>query len=163
MHDNDYGWRRAARWLSTFVDWHVYSNVSFFVIPLPATFQRRFTPRPFFSLIAEKRGRSAAKFWYALSYIFFAQGVKISNPGHLKSGHQITSNDTTSEKAWICAIATMINRLISNFQELVIVTLPTKRISRILYYVSWGQVNFMTYPFLCQQCKWENLTYLSLS
>ena len=38
------------------------------------------------------------RFWYTSSYIFSARVVKISDPGHSRSGHQVTSSDLTSEK-----------------------------------------------------------------
>ena len=41
-------------------------------------------------------GGARRRFWHTLSYIFSAHVVKISDPGHAKSGHQVTSSDLTS-------------------------------------------------------------------
>ena len=38
----------------------------------------------------------ASGFWHTLSYIFSAYVVKILDPGHARSGHQVTSSDLTS-------------------------------------------------------------------
>ena len=40
----------------------------------------------------------SGRFLHACSYIFSAHVVKISDSGHSRSGHQVTSSDLTSEK-----------------------------------------------------------------
>ena len=51
-----------------------------------------------------------SRFWLACSYTFSAHFVKISDPGHWRSGHQVTSSDLTSEKVWMFVIATPNDR-----------------------------------------------------
>ena len=59
-----------------------------------------FTPPPqAFREYLKKNGRAASRrFWYTCLCIFSAHVVEISDPGHSRSGHQVTSIDITSEK-----------------------------------------------------------------
>ena len=50
-----------------------------------------------FSSLPENGGSAAPPFfWHTLSYTFSTYIVKISDPGHPRSGHQVTSSDLTS-------------------------------------------------------------------
>ena len=54
-----------------------------------------------FVQIVRKQRRAAPPWhtyhtWHTLPYIFSAYVVKISDPGHVRSGHQVTSSDLTS-------------------------------------------------------------------
>ena len=52
----------------------------------------------FFSQISQKRrGARRRRSWHTCSYIFSAYILKIVDPGHSRSGHQVTSSDLTSE------------------------------------------------------------------
>ena len=46
--------------------------------------------------LSKKGGAVCRHFWHTLSYIFSAHVVKIADPGHARSGHQVTSSDLTS-------------------------------------------------------------------
>ena len=54
------------------------------------------TPPSVFSTLSKNGGAQRRRFWYTLLYIFSAHVVKISDPGHARSGHQVTSSDLTS-------------------------------------------------------------------
>ena len=57
-------------------------------------------PPRFFANISKTATRSAAVLdTYTRSDIFFAHAMKISDPGHSRSGHHVTSSDLTSEKS----------------------------------------------------------------
>ena len=70
---------------------------SFWVLPEPKPLDIRpaggllRTPSVF-SILSKNGGC----FWHTLSYIFSAHITKMSNPGHARSGHQVTSSDLTS-------------------------------------------------------------------
>ena len=49
-------------------------------------------------------------FGTAFNALFSAQGVKISDPGHLRSGHQVKLSDPASEKVQTRALATPVDR-----------------------------------------------------
>ena len=53
-------------------------------------------PPSVFSRLSKNGGAARRRFWHTLSYIFSAHVVKISDPGHARSGHQVTSSDLTS-------------------------------------------------------------------
>ena len=52
------------------------------------------------------------------------------DPGHSRSGHQVTSSDLTSEKLWMFVIATPKDRSPWNFQRLISLPVSMKRTSR---------------------------------
>ena len=54
------------------------------------------TPLRFFSRLSKNDGAQRRCFWHTLSYIFSAHVVEILDPGHARSGHQVTSSDLTS-------------------------------------------------------------------
>ena len=61
----------------------------------------RFTlplPHVFFTNISKTAARSAAVFGIPVYTSFHAHVIKVSDPGHSRSGHQVTSSDLTSEK-----------------------------------------------------------------
>ena len=58
--------------------------------------------------------------------------LKILCPGHLRSGHQVRSNDPNSNKFYNCVTATVVEIKIWNFQDLIYYQVPTTCISRIL-------------------------------
>ena len=55
-------------------------------------------PPQVFRQIAGKRLAERRNFWHSCSYIFPSYFVKISDPGHSRSSHQVTPSDLTSEK-----------------------------------------------------------------
>ena len=63
--------------------------------------------------------------------INFTHCVQFLTPGHLRSGHQVTISDLTSENFRCHAMTTVLIRLFSNSQELIRVRLGTIRMSRI--------------------------------
>ena len=44
-------------------------------------------------------GVQRRRFWYTCLYIFSGHVIKTSDPGHQRSGHQVTSSDLTPEKS----------------------------------------------------------------
>ena len=77
-----------------------------------------------FWLIGERShvGTERRHFWHTYSCIFSAYVVKISDPGHSRSGHQVMSNDLTSEKVWKLVIATPNDWPPSKCQRLISLT-----------------------------------------
>ena len=69
------------------------------------------TPPAVFRRYLKNGGAERRRFWHTCSCIFSAHVVKISDPGHLRSGHQVTPSDLTSEKIRMLVIATPIDRL----------------------------------------------------
>ena len=53
-------------------------------------------PPPFISRLLENSGTQRRGFWHTLSCIFPAHVVRISDPGHVRAGHQVTSSEVTS-------------------------------------------------------------------
>ena len=51
---------------------------------------------PFFFQIVRKRRSGVHPFWHTCLYICSAYIVKVSDPGHSRSGHQVTPSDLTS-------------------------------------------------------------------
>ena len=72
-------------------------------------------------------------FFSTCSELNYTPCVKISTPGHQRSGHQVRSKSKTGFWLWGCAVATLDIRLVSNLQCFIRSQIPTTCISRILY------------------------------
>ena len=117
-------------------------------------------PLSFFGIIEKTLTLRAAFLAYLLAFMsshfgnyIFSAHVKMSDPGHLRSGHLVTSSDLTSKKVWILVIATPTDRSTWNFQRLISVMVSIKMYLGILIWVTQGQVSFATSPgvgfYLC--------------
>ena len=84
------------------------------------------------------REYSRQNLWYTSAYIFPAHVGKTSDPSHLRSGHQSTSSDLTSENVPMTDIATTTERLFWNSHRLLRVTVPV-RIKCIYWMEFWYQ------------------------
>ena len=81
--------------------------------------------------------------------------VKILDPGHSRSGHQVTSSDFTSEKVWMLVIASSNGQSPWNFQRLISVTVSIKCISRNLYISGPASGQFCDFSIISQWEKFE--------
>ena len=111
-----------------------------------------------------RSGRSlktaAADFSTSVHASFSAHVVKSTDPGHSRSGHQVTPNDFTSEKVWMFVIATPIYRLPWNFQRLISVTVSVKRVSRNFDIGRCSSSGSWVMCLFCRKCwKLQNLTF----
>ena len=73
-------------------------------------------------------------------------------PGHRRSGHQVRSSDTTSEKCYHRVTATVVERKIWNFQDLVYYQGLTTCISWIFYIGDLRSGQYRDLPIISQ---WE--------
>ena len=96
------------------------------------------TPTSGFSQISWKQWGERWRFWSICSCIFFAQLVKIWDPGHSRSGHQVTIDDLTSEKVWMLVYTEWLSPW--NFQRVISVTVSMKRLSQNFLY-QWPKVS----------------------
>ena len=72
--------------------------------------------------------------------------LKILGQGHLRPGHRVRSSDPTSEKKLSNRVtATVVERKISNFQDLVYYQVPAACLSRIFLYW-WPIVRSIVWP-----------------
>ena len=76
-------------------------------------------------------------------------------PGDLRSGHQVRSSDPTSKKVWACTKARADERSIWHYQELVRVTVCTKRISRNFDICDLRSGQFYDLPIISQWEKFQ--------
>ena len=112
------------------------------------------------SRISKKKngGAQRRRFWCTCSYIFFARVLKVSDPGHSRSGHQVTSSDPdlTSENVWMFVIATPNARSPWNFQWLITVPVSMKCLSRKFWY-PWPKVRsiLLSLHFKSMGEKWK--------
>ena len=74
------------------------------------------------------------RFLHSCSEKCSATFLKILGPGYQRSGHQVRSSDPTFEKLYNRVTATVVERKISNFQDLMYYQVPTTCISRIFLY-----------------------------
>ena len=81
------------------------------------------TTQSVFLRIAKKRLR----FLHIFSYILSAPFLKVSDQGHLWSGHQVRSSDPTSKNICDCAVPTVLKASIWYPRELIMGSVPRKR------------------------------------
>ena len=104
-----------------------------------------------------ENGAQRGRVLHTLSHILSALFLKISAEGHLRSGHQVKSSDPTSENICDCAVATVLKGSTSDFQELTMVSVLTKRISRNFDFSDLSSGQFSDQTILWQ---WENVQML---
>ena len=89
-------------------------------------------PPPRFFADSGKNGGAQRRHFFSTCWeLNYTPCVKISSPGHQRSGHQVRSKSKTVFWLWDCAVATLDIRLVSNLQCFIRSQIPTTCISRI--------------------------------
>ena len=121
------------------------------------------TTPPGFSQMAEERQHATPPFLQTSSHINFAPFQKISAKCHLRSCHLVGSDDPTSKNIYDCDMSTVFKMSVWNFQELMMVSVPTRRISRNFDFgdlILWPKFRSILRPDNIAQ--WENVQILVL-
>ena len=121
------------------------------------------TPNPVrFFRGGEKQRRSAPRFLRTLSDIFSTPFLQILSPGYFRSGHEVGSSGTTSNIVCDCAMATVVEWSIWNFQDIMRLSGPTKRISQNFFIDGLRSGQFCDLPIIRQWEKIKAFVYPSL-
>ena len=109
-----------------------------------------------FSRQLKNGGVQRRRFLHSCSDNSSATFLKILGPGHQRSGHQVRSSNPTSEKNDNRVTATVVERKIWNFHDLVYYQVPTTCISRIFYIGDLRSGQFRDLPIISQWGKNSN-------
>ena len=110
-------------------------------------------PLRFFADSKKTAARSAAGFSPTLSPIFLATFVEVSILSHARSGHQVRSSDHTLQKLYNRAPATVFERKLWNFRNMIRLSVPTKCISWIFDIGDLRSGHFRDLPIISQWAK----------
>ena len=86
-----------------------------------------YAPHRFFANISKNVVAQRRRFWYTCLCTLSAHVVKTSDPGHSRSGYQVTSSDVTSENVWMLVKSTPNARSPWNFERLISLPVSIKR------------------------------------